>query len=356
MTTRDDRGAALVLSELMLSRCRPTSPAGVTSVGAAAASAAAFEMAEEETAYAYTEGQATLRSSAHRAVYSKTRKDDPGPRVVVGALPSRMRDTAVFGVDGPALRALRAAVVNLLDRAGADVGSWPASASASSSSERDLEDFVVPAASLKDLRGSARGKKFPRGPANATLAELVVQDAAFLAAFDALIDDAILPNLRSRLAACGGSLDVAEETSAKDAVGASGGTMRRRRVGYVQRPPTLRIQPGPSTRYVRPHSDDEYGHQDGEINFWMPFTSSQRTRTTLWVESERGREDYAETGVDAGECAAFHGTSKRHMVPANESACTRVSLDFRIGVEGFYDPKWVMRGTKADHDRREVSL
>ena len=33
-----------------------------------------------------------------------------------------------------------------------------------------------------------------------------------------------------------------------------------------------------------------------------------------------------------------------------------MSLDFRIGVEGYFDPAWMMRGTKADHNRREVLL
>jgi hypothetical protein len=33
-----------------------------------------------------------------------------------------------------------------------------------------------------------------------------------------------------------------------------------------------------------------------------------------------------------------------------------MSLDFRVGVEGYFDPAWTMRGTKADHNRREVVL
>ena len=43
---------------------------------------------------------------------------------------------------------------------------------------------------------------------------------------------------------------------------------------YVQRPPTLRLQPGPSAFSVRPHSDAEYGHQPGELNFWVPLTDA----------------------------------------------------------------------------------
>ena len=47
---------------------------------------------------------------------------------------------------------------------------------------------------------------------------------------------------------------------------------------------------------------------------------------------------------------------RRHHVPANPTAHTRMSLDFRIGVEGYFDPQWTMRGTKADHNRRDVVL
>ena len=52
----------------------------------------------------------------------------------------------------------------------------------------------------------------------------------------------------------------------------------------------------------------------------------------------------------------FHGTLCRHYVPPNASTKTRVSLDFRIGVEGCFDPRWVLRGTLDDHHRREIVL
>ena len=53
---------------------------------------------------------------------------------------------------------------------------------------------------------------------------------------------------------------------------------------------------------------------------------------------------------------AFHGSSCRHYINANTTPYTRVSMDFRVGVEGFFDPKWAMVGTSDDHTRREVSL
>ena len=41
----------------------------------------------------------------------------------------------------------------------------------------------------------------------------------------------------------------------------------------------------------RLHSDNEYGHQDGEINFWMPLTKAFGNNT-LWAESEPLKEDF----------------------------------------------------------------
>ena len=98
----------------------------------------------------------------------------------------------------------------------------------------------------------------------------------------------------------------------------------------------------------------EYGHQRGELNFWLPLTDPKLTRTTLWVESHEGAADDAPLDVGYGEIAAFHGSVCSHHVPANESRHTCVSLDFRVGVEGFFDPHWSMKGTKEDHGRRKV--
>ena len=125
---------------------------------------------------------------------------------------------------------------------------------------------------------------------------------------------------------------------------------------YYQCPPTLRLQPGPSERTVRAHTDEEYGHQPGELNCWMPLTAPALTRTTLWAESAAGRGDDHPLEVDVGQIALFHGTVCRHHVPANGSVWTRASLDFRVGVAGYFDPSWSMRGTKEDHTRRTVVL
>ena len=128
---------------------------------------------------------------------------------------------------------------------------------------------------------------------------------------------------------------------------------------FYQRPPTVRLQPpsgAAEARGGREHCDAEYGHQDGELNFWLPLTDPARTRTSLWAESAPSAGDFHPLDVAQGEIARFHGTRCRHRAPPNASACTRVSLDFRVGIGGFFDPLWQLKEAKAQHTRREVTI
>ena len=50
---------------------------------------------------------------------------------------------------------------------------------------------------------------------------------------------------------------------------------------WCQYPPTVRVQPPDPIACGRMHRDSEYGHQPGEINFWMPLTRLEHTRTSL---------------------------------------------------------------------------
>jgi hypothetical protein len=287
----------------------------------------------------YATGAATLRSSAHRAVYSKARKADRGPVSPLGSLPEQMRHLElldVFEADGETDP--RPAVARLLARADRDVGAWPESDE--DVQKRRLEAFVVPPSSLADAKAGTCVD------AQASLAALVAGDDApdgVLRVFERMLLSRVLPRLKERLAACGAVKKA--NTEANTTV-----------VFYAQTPPTLRLQPGPSRRYVRPHRDAEYGHQDGEINFWIPLTDLDVTNVDLHVESVPDAGDYAPTRAKVGQAACFHGSSCRHFAPANGTQNARVSLDFRVGVEGFFDPEWSMAGTKADHDRRTFAV
>ena len=57
-----------------------------------------------------------------------------------------------------------------------------------------------------------------------------------------------------------------------------------------------------------------------------------------------------------GCIAAFHGTLCRHHVPPNQSWHTRISIDFRVGVDRFFDPSWQLKAAKSQHGRRECTL
>ena len=125
---------------------------------------------------------------------------------------------------------------------------------------------------------------------------------------------------------------------------------------YYQRPPTLRIQPGPARARVNKHKDKDYGHQNGELNFWIPLTNRMDTGVDLHVETEEDRGDYTPLGTDVGFVSSFFGSGCSHYVNENRSEYTRISLDFRIGIEPFYDPNWSKIGTRDDHLRRCVEL
>ena len=123
-------------------------------------------------------------------------------------------------------------------------------------------------------------------------------------------------------------------------------------VFHYQYPPTLRIQVGPSEEHGRPHRDLEYGHQVGEVNFWMPLTDYEMTQTTLWVESSPGAADFSPLTINYGQVAVFHGSLCHHYAPINSTRHTRVSLDFRIGVGEYFDPNWELQSARGKHPRR----
>ena len=102
------------------------------------------------------------------------------------------------------------------------------------------------------------------------------------------------------------------------------------------------------------HADSLYGHQNGEVNFWMPFTSVDET-STLWAETEPGKGDwYPFHPLGPGGCWRFPGTNCRHFTKPNVSGKTRVSLDFRCSVASCYDDKWKKPGNSERHGMRRI--
>lgn len=236
------------------------------------------------------------------------------PAVVQRPLPGSLRQEEVFSFDSSRYD-LRGLAARLLAEAGPMVG---------------FGCFVGSSLSLERFRAEER--TFSSFAYEKAWRRCVLGCPSFLACYDRLLEEVICPRLREKLEEAGPV------------------------TFYCQHPPTVRLQPGRSRRSRMLHADERYGHQAGEINFWMPLTDYKLTRTTLWIESSPGEGDFHPIEVHPGDVAMFHGTLVRHFVPPNRSEHTRVSMDFRIGVGQHFDPDWRMLGLQHYHPRRTVVL
>jgi hypothetical protein len=289
---------------------------------------------EEMEKLKFRSGIPTLRSSAHRVKFSpKNRKQDPKPKNRLGEetnttwLPPEVRAEETCAYDASTYD-LSGALVRLLSECDSElVGAFP------DGSER-LEDFVV---ATQSTWRSVNGGHCE--DAQKYLSDRVAKDEDLLGLFDKFVQEAVLPHLKRRLVEVGAVSDEEGSTTF-----------------YYQRPPTLRLQPGPAWAQVKAHDDAQYGHQNGELNYWLPLTDRALTKVDLYCETEKGREDYHPVPAKSGEIISFHGSSCKHYVNPNGSDFTRVSMDFRVGVSEFFDPYWQMRGTTDDHGRQEVRL
>jgi len=289
--------------------------------------------------FKYRSGIPTLRSSAHRVKYALSHrtpnpnpKDNDGKLAKATFLPEALckEDILAYSTDE---YDFHAAVVKLLLRCDEEtVGKFRTLADGTHMTPK-LDNFAVPPISMK-----RKCQKGQLEQAQEYLSEVVTSDSQFLDVFDSFVVNKVLPHFKARLQAAGAHQKDDPITF------------------YYQRPPTLRIQPGPARALVRAHNDAEYGHQNGELNFWLPLTSRRKTGVDLWCESKSGAGDFHQLKADYGEVISFHGSSCRHYVNPNHSLWTRLSLDFRVGVEGYFDAQWQMVGTTKDHSRREVTL
>lgn len=285
----------------------------------------------------YKSGIPTLRSSAHRVKFDvKRRNHDPKPKGQDGKetnttwLPELLLKEDVFDYDLQQYD-LRSAIISLLKSCDESiVGTFEVQGDGS---PLRLEDFRVPIPSIwRSVNGGCceNAQKY--------LSDAVASNIEFLSAFERFVEHVALPYFKRRLEASGA---IAPNTPT---------------TFYYQHPPTMRLQPGPGWAKVKPHNDAEYGHQNGELNFWIPLTDRILTGVDLWSETTYQSDDYHPIKAKVGQGISFHGSSCRHYVNANATNNTRVSLDFRIGVQGFFDPFWQMKGTTDDHGRREVTL
>jgi hypothetical protein len=94
---------------------------------------------------------------------------------------------------------------------------------------------------------------------------------------------------------------------------------------YYQAIPTFRVQLPGNVAVGAWHSDAEYGHPAGEVNFWLPLTSAVETNS-IYIEDQRWeRPIYAYPG----DVVVFDAVARQHGNHINQERWSRVSFDFR---------------------------
>jgi protein-L-isoaspartate(D-aspartate) O-methyltransferase len=243
-------------------------------------------------------------------------RSGPAPKNVKSLPQSLLRKSFIsFNTE---LIDLRSEIINFLSRSGSSFGSFP-------TTPHVLEEFQPSVDVFRNFN------------ARKIVYKAVSSDEKLLSVYTNLIKEVIVPHLKALL--------VAEENEGD-----------KKHTFYYQYPPTLRIQPGPSKMHGRSHRDAEYGHQCGELNFWMPLSYYSLTQTTLFVEDSPDSKKFHPLMIEYGNIGKFHGTLCHHYAPCNKSMCTRVSLDFRVGISDYFDPEWMLQGIKAQHGRKSITM
>merc|ERR1712194_548148 len=112
---------------------------------------------------------------------------------------------------------------------------------------------------------------------------------------------------------------------------------------FVQSSPCVRLQPPSTQRLTLPHCDSMYGHQPGQINFWLVLNETDGSvggGNSLFSESFPGRGDFKSFDVNRGQVMRFYGNKCLHFTEPNKTEYTRVSLDFRVVPGRWFDPDY----------------
>jgi hypothetical protein len=102
-----------------------------------------------------------------------------------------------------------------------------------------------------------------------------------------------------------------------------------------QKVPSLRYQAPGTVAVGAWHRDSDFGHGRGEINVWVPLTSSEPS-SSVWLESQPDRGDFGPAMVPFGCAMLFDAVSLMHGNVINTSQYTRVSFEFRVIKESAY--------------------
>ena len=96
-----------------------------------------------------------------------------------------------------------------------------------------------------------------------------------------------------------------------------------------QKIPTFRVHQPSNIAVAAYHRDSEYSHSINEVNVFLPLTDALGN-TSIWVESERGKEDYKPMEATYGEFWVWDGANLKHGNKVNDTDKCRVSIDFRV--------------------------
>jgi len=104
-----------------------------------------------------------------------------------------------------------------------------------------------------------------------------------------------------------------------------------------QKWPTFRVHLPDNVAVGGWHTDGDYNHPKGEINFIVAITEMFESNTTI-VESQPGKKDFRQLELSPGMYARFNGNECTHGNLPNRTGVSRVSFDFRVMKFEDYDP------------------
>mmetsp|Transcript_23393 Transcript_23393/g.36607 ORF Transcript_23393/g.36607 Transcript_23393/m.36607 type:complete len:267 (+) Transcript_23393:140-940(+) len=110
-----------------------------------------------------------------------------------------------------------------------------------------------------------------------------------------------------------------------------------------QAEPSLRVNLPQAKPVGLCHTDSDYNHQPGEINFWIPVMEDCGVfdSNSLLSESSPGVGDFTSFRTSKyGEGVRFYGNKCRHYTVKNETEVTRVSIDIRVVPDTLFVPEW----------------
>ena len=102
-----------------------------------------------------------------------------------------------------------------------------------------------------------------------------------------------------------------------------------------QKWPTFRVHLPDNLAVGAWHTDSEFNHPEGEMNFVIPITKMFESNTFI-TESEPGLRDFRQIELNPGDLFTFNGNKCLHGNLPNRTGKTRVSLDFRVMKESDY--------------------